>query len=1291
MKRLLLLFLFVGSFVLSSNAQLPSGSVAPDFTVTDINGNTHNLYTYLNAGKTVYLDFFATWCGPCWSYHQSHALEDLWTAHGPSGTNEAVVIAIEASSSTNVACLSGQAGCSSSTQGNWTAGVTYPIVNTDALSGANNYSQGVFPTIYMICPQDKKIWQAGQNTGTGLWGLRTNKCINGSIPMAVTLVNKQDVKCNNTNTGRVDIITIGGFSPYTYSWSNGTTMQDIVNVPAGTYTCTVTAADGTTVVSGPHVVASPPSPLTATGMVVQQPGCNGVLGTVEATPVGGWSFGYFYNWNNGATTKTVPNAPAGLYNCTVTDNNFCTKTFSVTANVANPPVVTAPNAANSPVITCANPSVQLAVATSSASNQFGYAWTPISGNIVSGANTANPTVNQGGAYQVVVTDQVSSCTSQAVAQVNTNTNAPVCSAPTLTQISCANPAVSVTATVFGGTQYQWVASNGGVINSGATSLTCVVGAPGTYTFTVTNATNGCTASAVTIVQGSGALPTVTAMASGSLTCAVQTVNLSASSTTAGVTYKWTGPGINTTNQNQQNPAVTAAGSYTVVVTAANGCSNSQSVTVVSNTSVPTVTVASSVPALGCQATSAQLSANVTPTANYTFAWSLNGQSIGSTSTITATQGGTYSVVVTNSGNGCSASSQLALTATPSLGVSILVGAQVLCNGGNNGSASASIIGGTQPISYLWNNGGTTSTISNLVAGPYSVVATDAQGCTASSMGSISQPTAIIASATSTAITTVGVNNGTATVTGSGGTGSFTYSWSNGQTTASITGLAPATYTVVITDANGCSKSATTTVQGINCALSATATATAVTAQGVNNGTVTATAAGGSGALTYNWSNGQTTATISGLAPGTYTVIVTDASGCTASATTTVQGVNCALTGSVTTTPVSCFGGTNGTATVTLANGTAPFAYTWSGSSSSNLGAGNYTVTATDAQGCAITLSFTISQPTDIVLPNAIVTNVQCANDNSGVIRLEGVTGGTTPYTVAWSNGGSGMNIGNLAAGTYTPIITDSKGCTKTGAAVIVATIDITAPTLACPASRTICSDAASAVSYANPTATDNCTVNPSGLVLNAGPASGQAFAVGVNTVSYTYTDGGGNTATCSFTITVGQPLVLSASTITNGVTGVSAGAVNVTVIGGTGPLTYSWKNAAGTVVGNTQNLTNITTSGAYTLQVTDANGCTKSFPSFQVNMTISANEPVWLQGVQLTPNPATTEVRISWSDLLDLEISILDMSGRTVHQMRVQNSNQVQIPVNEWPEGAYLVKIQSGNESGYRKLLVTGN
>ena len=148
----LLIFLFV-FLHLNTRAQLPDGSLAPDFMLTDYNGNSHQLYSYLDAGKTVFVEIFAAHCPSCWNYHQTDILKDLYLNHGPNGTDEIMVLALEYDEYNGHNAFIGD-GDPWVTQGNWLDGTPYPIFNVE------NPDRGVFidynvtfyPVIYKVCP-----------------------------------------------------------------------------------------------------------------------------------------------------------------------------------------------------------------------------------------------------------------------------------------------------------------------------------------------------------------------------------------------------------------------------------------------------------------------------------------------------------------------------------------------------------------------------------------------------------------------------------------------------------------------------------------------------------------------------------------------------------------------------------------------------------------------------------------------------------------------------------------------------------------------------------------------------------------------------------------------------------------------------------------------------------------------------------------------------------------------------------------------------------------------------------
>jgi hypothetical protein len=245
MKRILLALATIFS-VGAANAQMASGSLAPDFTGTDLDGNTHNLYDYLQQGYTVVVDVSATWCGPCWNYHNSGALETLWEEHGIENDGSVVVLFVEGDGTTTNADLNGTGG---NTQGNWVSGTGYPII--DDASIGDLLEIAYFPTIYTICPNGI-ITETGQITADAHWAfIENNTCQTVASDDATALNYTGDnVTCGDaalsfqlanlgTNPLTAATITVTGVTPMiTYNWTGNLDQFESEMVDLGTGTVT---------------------------------------------------------------------------------------------------------------------------------------------------------------------------------------------------------------------------------------------------------------------------------------------------------------------------------------------------------------------------------------------------------------------------------------------------------------------------------------------------------------------------------------------------------------------------------------------------------------------------------------------------------------------------------------------------------------------------------------------------------------------------------------------------------------------------------------------------------------------------------------------------------------------------------------------------------------------------------------------------------------------------------------------------------------------------------------------
>lgn len=614
-------------------------------------------------------------------------------------------------------------------------------------------------------------------------------------------------------------------------------------------------------------------------------------------------------------------------------------------------------------------------------------------------------------------------------------------------------------------------------------------------------------------------------------------------------------------------------------------------------------------------------------------------------------------------------------------------------------------------------------------------------------------------ATSTNVSCNGANDGTATVVAIGGTvaNDYTYLWSvfPTQTTSTATNLAPGTYTVTVSDDNMCSATASVTItepSAVEVAVDNTTNATC----GDDTGEISITASGGAGSYTYSWSNGMMIEGLTGLNPGIYNVTVTDMAGCTATATAEVASniSTDALTVSTSATDDNC-GAMDGTAIVdNVTGGSGNYTYAWANgettSSISNLAAGVYPVTVTDANtGCSGVGSATIGS---LGGPNATVDNVAdvtCNGGADGEIMITVIGGAGNTY--AWSNGETTEDISGLSAGNYTGTITSSNGCEF----IVNATVNEPMP-----------------IEFDFETANDDCgSGNGAASAVNITGGSGgysylwsnnettaSLFNIPGGVYSVTITDGSGCTGTgevevtstnepdvsidqvtnvncnaeangaitiiaagnntyqwsngettanlsdlaagdyiCTVTsdngctsvisATVTEPLALVATV--DDVTGSTGadGSFEITVTGGTGAYSYEWSNGE-----TTEDIFGLA-PGDYTCTITDGNGCT-----VVVTETVGDFSPVEdineITSFFLTPNPTSGNVRIEMnlSSSHDVELQLFDVTGRTLVFTSRNNTAQAvfELDLSTYSDGVYFAKfIVDGNSTFTERIVKT--
>ena len=998
-------------------------------------------------------------------------------------------------------------------------------------------------------------------------------------PNPTVNITQNNVTCYGACNGSAVATGSGGSGSYTYQWSTGSTSQTISSLCPGTYT--VTVRDAYNCSSTASVNITQPAALTLT-TTRTNPTCNGLCNGTANVSVSGGIGPFSYLWSNGATTANISGLCAGTYTVTVTDQASpgCTQTANVV--LTDPPAMVLSTSKTDATCGMNNGSATVTVVSGGTPN-YNYSWSNGSVTNNSPSNTNTISSIGAGSYSVTVTSS-NGCTMTATVNVGSS------GAPTLTVTSTTNPTCygvcNGTATVtIGGTlnpPFNYVWSNGySVMGTSATTNTNTALCSGTTSVTVTD-NLGCQA----VNNVSLTSPPALNVSTSSVNAFCNQSNGSATANPTGGTspysYLWSPSAGSQTTQTANN---LAPGTYSVTVTDANGCYQNATVVVGNN---PGVTASiSSQTNVSCfggnngSATATGTGGNLP----YTYQWPA---SAGNQTTATATNlsAGTYTVTVRDANN-CTSTATVTITQPSAVTASISSFTNALCNGACNGTATAMGSGGTPPYTYTWSNTQTAQTATGLCNGTYYVTVRDANNCTAVTNVTITQPTLLSATASSTSAY-CNQSNGSATVSANGGTPPYSYMWNSGQSSQTITNQPPGNYTVTVTDANGCTAVANTVIGNVAGGTASISSITYTSCNGVCDGSATVSMAGGTPPYTYLWSNGANTPTINGLCENIYTVTVTDAGGCTATAVADVKSPNPLLL-SIDVNDVFCFNQCTGQISVTPSGGTSPYTYLWSNNSFqptiSNLCSGVYSVTVTDSHNCTATGSGTISSIPPITL-SANVTNANC-NQSNGSIDLF-ISGGALPFTFNWSNGNNTEDLINVQAGVYNVTVTDIKGCSATGSYTVT---NVSGPT-------------ASISSFSHVTCYDACNGIATGLASNGTPpyiyswSNGQNSQTTTNLCPGTYvfsvTDAAGCVATANVTIT--QPPVLQVQSITSinpSCNGSCNGSASIVVVGGTPPYNYLWTGGVpfGGLNPNSPTTTGLC-NGMLTVTVTDANGCT---------------------------------------------------------------------------------------------------
>ena len=1017
----------------------------------------------------------------------------------------------------------------------------------------------------------------------------SNGCIANSVPVSVTVNPNPSVPVitpngplSFCNGGSVTLQSTPGIQ---HLWSDGSTTSSIVVTQSAIIVDTVINQFGCTSWSLPVTIdVHPSASITANGPTTF---CFGDTLTLTAHP----DTAVRYEWHNGATSQQIQITTSVSASVIVTETGTgCSDTAYVNVLV---------NALPSGTITAAGPTQVCAgsgfIINASGSTNSKFQWfyngQPITYSLYSGSCSCylsynvygyNYTSTVPGVYSALAIDTLTGCT-QFTNSITYNSQVPavpVISANGSTTL-CINENTLLTSSPA--VSYLW--------STGATTQTVLASAAGFYTVTTTD-NLGCTATSIpTLVTF---YPTAIITASGATTlCDGENVTLMAQPTG---TYLWSNGATTATLAN-----IDTNGTYIVTVTDVNGCfSVSAPVNVIVNP-LPSGTISANGPTTFCSGESVIINASGSP--NTIFKWYYNGSPVyyyNSTIQVigysfTASSTGSYSAVAYDTLTGCSDFTNVInvlVNPLPQADINQLT--QVLCFGGSDASLQALGSGTTAPFSYSWSNGSMNNVITNLNASSYIVTVSDANGCTDADTFIVSQPTLVspvIASpfyVGGNNISCSGGNDGSVSVT-VGGTPPYSYLWNTGGTSSSLSSLVAGTYTVMVTDANGCSD--TDDIQllqplPVNVDLSPSVYIGGFNISCVNdsNGSIYSSLTGGTGAMSWHWSTGATSSSITGLTAGTYSVTITDSTGCSASDFISLSEPSPIIINSVLSNyngyNVSCFGSNDGTINITTSGGVPSYHYLWNDTVTNkdriNLSAGVYIVQVIDTNMCIVTDTFTLTEPDSItVFTSGSILN--CYGDANGMVHAE-AQGGNGPYTYLWSNGTANQDAFGLEAGIYQVTVTDSRGCTK------VSTAQVQQPQELIGYAFGTYIDCGTQIGLLSVTASGGTA--PYTFLWSNGSTAAFQTNIPVGNYSVTVTDSHGCIDT-AFAIILNPPDLFAVVTNSSVQCENSTdGILTVSVSGGVTPYMYLWSNGITTATNNNLGV------GNYTVIVTDANSCT---------------------------------------------------------------------------------------------------
>ena len=1000
------------------------------------------------------------------------------------------------------------------------------------------------------------------------------------------------IACYGDSDGSIDLSVSGGSGIYSYSWSNGATTQNLLNIMAGQYIATVTDNNNCSM-NETVIVDQPDDSLSITlDNLDSQTSCSPFNGSISISTTGG-TIPYSFSWSNGETTEDITNLSANTYILSLSDSNNCSIQGTFTINSQTIPILVSFDSSNynGAVISCNDSSNGYLVAnTSGGLGNLTLLW--------SNSSTSDTIFNLSeGLYSVTVSDSIGCSNSESIyihepQEISVYRQQDQGSCISLTQN------IAVTLVITGGT--PGYTENWYGVNPDSLILNTQ------YTYTITDNNNCAFTDTFTL---SLAPPLVMTSFETDVACYGDSTGAAYFQVSGGVvpySYQWSNGDTTAIATNLPE------GIHKCIVTDNNGCSKIDS-TIISQPSLPIFTILSVIDSINCFGDNTG-TANISVTGGvspYNLVWSNLQTDTISIDTIATnlTAGFTYCTITDN--NNCVLRDSIFISENDSIyaldSISDYNNYSVSCNGLSDASINISIVGGFGPFNLKWNNVADSTYIDSLSQGTYQLEIEDSLGCQFSEMITITEPSQINMIETHEDASCNGYNDGSLSFSINGGVSSYSISGATvnpslNSDTLSIDSLYASTQIFTIIDFNNCmyidsiiisepaalfAQTTLSDYNGVN-----------VSCKGQSNGFIILdSVANEIGPYNFYWTdvNGVSLSNFpinDSLSVGNYSLTIMDSSGCPPLVQNFfITEPNFALISEIDSFDVTCNNYCDGTLIPRTFDGTSPYSYNWTypngltdvNDTINNLCAGNYDLLVTDANGCINTLSSVINEPTPVSIQLLSLNNVSVNGNNDGSIFVL-ANGGNGSFSYSWSNGGSTYSIFNLISGQYNVMVVDTLGCSDSSFYLISEPLALTLNFDSINSNlSTSCFDSCNGSIYINPLFSPLATFTtywngPNGF----SSTDEDIFNLCAGVYNLSVISAGDST---HFIFDVTQPNKLEVSIYTDSIVCYNSNAVSTAyTYGGTLPYSFAWSDS-------TSNISTILSAGIHNIQITDINGC----------------------------------------------------------------------------------------------------